>query len=69
MTKREAMQGLALKHYPFKWKQAQRLAGNHHIELPYWARVRRLYLELGGLYIGQLDAKSQSFYFQGAHHA
>ena len=61
----KAMAGLAVKHYPGKMKQAKRLAETHHTELPYWGRVRLLYLELGGLYIRQLKPKQQASYFQG----
>ena len=49
----QAQQGLDVDHYPFKWKQAQRLAESNERKdgrevLPYWERVRLLYLELGG---------------------
>jgi hypothetical protein len=51
-----AQEGLDVKHYPFKWKEAkvmaernQRTDSNHY--LPYWERVRLLYLELGGEFI------------------
>lgn len=46
----KALAGLAVKHYPGKLKQAKRLAETHHTELPYWGRVRLLFLELGGEY-------------------
>lgn len=69
MTQIQAMEGLAIKHYAGKLKTAKILAESHHPDLPYWARVRRLYLELGGLYIGQLKPSQQAAYFQGAHHA
>jgi hypothetical protein len=65
----EAMDGLAIKHYHFKWKSAKVMAGNHHQDFPYWARVRILYLELGGLYIHQLNPRQQALYFKGAFNA
>lgn len=34
--------------YGGKWKQAKRLAVTHLVDLPYWMRVRQLFLELGG---------------------
>jgi hypothetical protein len=60
MTEREAKQDLAVLHYPGKWKAAQRsVDGNHDSQTrrswPYWKRVRQLYLELGGEYVGQLQ--------------
>lgn len=48
-----ARRGLDIAHYPFKWKEAQSLAEHNERKddnrlLPYWERVRLLYLELGG---------------------
>lgn len=55
MSKADAMRDLAIRHYPGKWKSAQKLADTrHHPEIDYWAAVRKLYLELGGEYVGQL---------------
>ncbi len=51
-----AQEGLNVRGYHFKWKQAKALAANNdrtdagHI-LPYWERVRLLFLELGGEYV------------------
>jgi hypothetical protein len=50
-----ARQDLDVRHCPFKWKQAKRLAERNERKddnrlLPYWERVRLLYLELGGEY-------------------
>lgn len=55
-----AMDGLDVVHYSGKWAEAQRLAllnersDDNHL-LPYWERVRLLFLELGGRYTGQKD--------------
>lgn len=49
----DAKRGLETSLYPFKWADAQRLAQspdlseNHRI-LPFWERVRMIYIELGG---------------------
>jgi hypothetical protein len=54
----EAKAGLNLKGFRGKWKQAMQLArenertDDNHL-LPYWERVRLLFLELGGQYIDQ----------------
>lgn len=50
---RVAREGLDIDHYPGKWKSAQRLATSNerrdgYNHMPYWERVRLLYLELGG---------------------
>lgn len=57
-AERIAMEGLNISGYAGKWKVAQELAaknerrdGNHL--LPYWERVRLLFLELGGEYGNQ----------------
>ena len=60
MTKSEATHDLAILHYPGKWKAAQRSVENNadsqsRRSWPYWKRVRQLYLEFGGEYIGQLQ--------------
>lgn len=52
----QATAGLDVAHYPFKWKQAQKLAQSNERQddnrlLPYWERVRLLFLELGGEFI------------------
>lgn len=50
----QAADQLDIKHYPFKWKRAQEMALDEAVYsadmklLPYWERVRQLYLELGG---------------------
>lgn len=48
-----AAEGLNIVDYHFKWKKAQELANSselsaEHLILPYWERVRLLFLELGG---------------------
>ena len=48
-----AQEGLAVRYYLGKWKVAQGLAVKNERKdearlLPYWERVRLLYLELGG---------------------
>ena len=66
MTETAASEDLAIRHYPFKWRQAQRLAFNlrHHPDIPdYWKRVRLLYLELGGEYVLQLPALKRLQYW------
>lgn len=50
-----ASQGLNVAAYAGKWKTAQTMALQaqsypDHRVLPYWERVRKLYLELGGDY-------------------
>lgn len=50
-----ASQGLNVAAYADKWKKAQAMALQtakypDHRVLPYWERVRKLYLELGGEY-------------------
>jgi hypothetical protein len=55
----EAISGLDIKHYPGKWKTAQGLAHKPNSDnyfLPYWERVRLLYLELGGEFIDRRRA-------------
>jgi hypothetical protein len=52
-----AKQGLNVKGYGFKWRQAKRLAESNERKddnrlLPYWERVRLIFLELGGEYAG-----------------
>ncbi len=39
---------LNIAGYSGKWRQAKRLAETHHLQDPYWMRVRLLFLELGG---------------------
>jgi len=51
-----AQQGLDIEHYPGKWRQAKVLATHNQRRddyrlLPYWERVRLLYLELGGEFL------------------
>jgi hypothetical protein len=51
-----AMEGLNVAGYFGKWNEAKRLAHGHdlsenHMMLPYWERVRLLFLELGGEHI------------------
>lgn len=48
-----AKEGLDVCGYSGKWKQAQELAhssnlSENHKLLPYWERVRLLFIELGG---------------------
>lgn len=48
-----AAEGLDIGRYPGKWRIAQKLAlanerSDENRLLPYWERVRLLYLELGG---------------------
>jgi hypothetical protein len=50
-----AMQGLNVSGYQGKWKAAKELAAKNERSddnrlLPYWERVRLLFLELGGDY-------------------
>jgi len=50
-----AKAGLNISGYHFKWKQAKALAERNERTddwriLPYWERVRILFLELGGEY-------------------
>lgn len=51
-----AAEGLNISGYSGKWKQAQEIAkssrlSENHLALPYWERVRLLFLELGGEYL------------------
>lgn len=67
-TEERAREGLAIRHYAFKWNAAQRLG--HSAEFyrgdyegySYWKRVRTLFLELGGCWIDQLPAYQQQAY-------
>jgi hypothetical protein len=57
MTEEIASQGLDITHYSGKWRTAVELAiKNERTDdnrlLPFWERVRLLYLELGGEYGG-----------------
>jgi hypothetical protein len=50
-----SQEGLNISGYHFKWKQAKMLAAQNERRddirlLPYWERVRVLFLELGGEY-------------------
>jgi hypothetical protein len=54
---RTAREGLDVRGYPGKWLKAQELAQSNQRRdngrlLPYWERVRLLFLELGGEYSG-----------------
>lgn len=51
-----AQQGLNVRGYRGKWRQAMRLASRNERTddirlLPFWERVRVLFLELGGEYL------------------
>jgi hypothetical protein len=52
-TETKAVSGLAIRHYPGKWKQAQVLGKDRRYytgqykTYSYWGRVRLLFLELG----------------------
>lgn len=53
-----AAEGLNIEGYNGKWKKAMELASRNERQddyrlLPYWERVRVLFLELGGCYIDQ----------------
>lgn len=60
-TEEQAKQDLAVLHYPGKWAQARQMGHDRRYftgpyeGFSYWERVRYLYLELGGLYVGQLE--------------
>ena len=64
MNRSEAQRDLAIKHYPGKWRTAITMAGVR--DKNYWGRVRLYYLELGGLFIGQLKPGQQALYFNGS---
>ena len=69
MTEQEANRDLAIIHYPGKWKSAQRsVAANADSQSrrswPFWKRVRQWYLEIGGLYVGQLQESQRWQYYQ-----
>jgi hypothetical protein len=56
---------LAVKHFPGKWKEAKRMAGdrlNAEEGVEYWLLVRRFYLELGGEYVEQLQPRERREY-------
>lgn len=53
-----AAEGLNVRGYSGKWRKAQELADKNERTddnrlLPYWERVRLLFLELGGEYLEQ----------------
>lgn len=55
IEEQQAKEGLNLDGYHFKWKQAKMMAAANERRddirlLPYWERVRVLFLELGGEY-------------------
>lgn len=57
-SEEQAKQGLNVSGYHFKWKRAKYLAEKNDRAddfriLPYWERVRLLFLELGGEYAGE----------------
>lgn len=57
-SEEQAKAGLNTRGYHFKWKQAKALAAQNERTddgriLPYWERVRLLFLELGGEYAGK----------------
>lgn len=66
MTEAQATADLAIKHYPRKWQSAQKHAAFAKGRPEYWETVRRYYLELGGIYIHQLNPKQRTVYFEGA---
>ena len=56
MSEKIASQGLNVSGYAGKWKAAQELAAKNERRddnrlLPYWERVRLLFLELGGEFL------------------
>jgi len=60
----KAKQGLDVTGYAGKWKKAQELAEKNERSddnrlLPYWERVRLLFLELGGKYENKKGAGRQ----------
>ena len=61
MTRLEAERGLAIRHYPGKWRSAQQIAEREwHITHPkFWETVRLRYLELGGLFVDQLTPEQR----------
>lgn len=59
---KKAMEGLDIFGYAGKWRKAKELAiknerHDDYKHLPYWERVRLLFLELGG---GYLDRRKTS---------
>jgi hypothetical protein len=59
---------LDIRHYPGKWRQAQRLTRHDHPELrgkAWWRRVRLTFLELGGGRREQHDRKRSGEWHSG----
>jgi hypothetical protein len=56
-TEQQVTNDLEIGLYPFKWKDAQRLAEKKATvgTFEYWMAARQLFLELGGRYVGQND--------------
>lgn len=59
-----ASEGLNIRGFSCKWKVAQELAVHNQRTddcrlLPYWERVRLLFLELGGEYVNQKYAEKR----------
>jgi hypothetical protein len=58
-TEQQLTEDLEIGLYPFKWKDAIRLANlqakHEQGSFDYWMQVRTLFLELGGRYVGQKD--------------
>ena len=64
IAKQIAAEGLDVRGYHGKWVTAQRLAkANERTDykhlLPYWERVRLLFLELGGCYLSQRKSRAK----------
>jgi hypothetical protein len=57
MSEALAVRGLDVRGYAGKWAKAKDMALAHergdHDRMPYWDRVRLLFLELGGQYADQ----------------
>lgn len=70
-AKKQAMSDLDVAGYPGKWKAAQELAEKNERTddnrlLPYWERVRILFLELGGEYLKRQHRCGQCGYIYKA---
>lgn len=71
ITECDAYCDLAVKHYGGKWKHAKEyVSGGHDAKdragMPYWNRVRLVYLELGGEYVEQLKIMQKLQYSQAS---
>lgn len=64
LDEKRASEGLNVRGYSGKWRKAQEIALRNETDdirlLPYWERVRVIFLELGGEYINEAARKTST---------